>query len=71
MAGLTVAPMISIAGRTVTDSRHTIFSPDPSIGVEQQERRANRLGRLGIVNLGILGQGLFLVVQHFQLRLNA
>ena len=54
----------------MTGSRHAILSPDPSIGVEQKEGRANRLGRLGIVNLGILAQGLFLVVQRFQLRLD-
>ena len=54
----------------MTGSRHTILSPDSTIGVQQKEGRANCLGRLGIVNLGILAQGLFLVVQRFQLRLN-
>ncbi len=53
-----------------TAAGDAVLPPNPAIRVKKKERRADGLGRFGVVNLGIFGQGLLLVVQRFQLGLN-
>ncbi len=51
----------------MSNTRNAVFDAHPAIGVQQQERRANRLGRLGVMHRCVLGNCLLLGVQRFQL----